>query len=157
MAEHLSAAHRIVPRLEEMQAKQLLTSSLLTAGRHYAVLAFVADGPSVGIANYGEHVYSSPYNRSLTTDERLRARELLVRARFAAFGVLNRNREWELDEALRYAVEPVILGDAASWAPGEIGRYLSGYTDKRMVNAAGVTEVRAVLRRLRSFFQIGDE
>lgn len=157
VADHLAAAHRFVPILEDLQQKKLITTSLIIAGRHYAVLAFVADGPSVGVANYGDRIESDPHNRSLTTDERLRARELLKLARYAAFGVRNRNFEWEIDQALRDSVEPVILGDAAAWAPGEIGKYLSGYKARDMARAAGVTEIVAVLRRLRSFFMIGDD
>lgn len=157
VAEHLAAAQRIVPRIEEMQRKGLVTMSLVNAGRHYAVLAYLADGPSTGVGRYGDYQPGAPaWNRNGTTDERMRARALFDRARAAAFSVRDKHGEIVYDEQLRQAVEPVILGDAAAWTPSEVGRWLSGYTSRNGANAAGVTEVVAVLRRLRLFFRLSE-
>jgi hypothetical protein len=158
VAEHLAAAQRIVPRIEELQKKGLITMSLVNAGRYYAVLAYMADGPSVGVSSYGDYQQGAPaWARSGTSDEKLRARSMFDRARQAAFSVRNKNNEWVFDEQLRYAVEPIILGDASGWAPMEVGKWLSGYTSRNGLNAAGVTELVAVLRRLRLFFQLGED
>jgi hypothetical protein len=155
--EHLAAAQRIVPQIEGMQGKGLVTMSLVNAGRYYAVLAFMADGPSVGIGRYGDFQAGQPaWDRNGTTDERLRARAMFEKARAAAFAIRDRSNVWVVDEQLRHAVEPVILGDAAAWAPGQIGQWLSGYTSRNGINAAGVTEIVAVLRRLRLFFGIDE-
>ena len=157
VAEHLAAAQRIVPQIEGMQGKGLVTMSLVNAGRYYAVLAFMADGPSVGIGRYGDFQAGQPaWDRNGTTDERLRARAMFEKARAAAFAIRDRSNVWVVDEQLRHAVEPVILGDAAAWAPGQIGQWLSGYTSRNGINAAGVTEIVAVLRRLRLFFGIDE-
>jgi hypothetical protein len=158
VAEHLAAPQRIVPRIEELQKKGLITMSLVNAGRYYAVLAFMADGPSVGVGRYGDFQPGQPaWDRNGTTDERMRARALFNEARKAAFSIRDKNNAWVYDEQLRHAVEPIILGDAAGWTPAEVGRWLSGYTSRNGANAAGVTEVVAVLRRLRLFFALGEE
>jgi len=168
VAEHLSAPHKIVPRIEDLARsvkgkdgklqKPRITPNMKMAVQYYAVLAFVADGPSTGTGRYGDGGAASPaWGKSLTTDDRLQARVMFDMARLAAFGVKNRSGHWVCDEAARTALEPVLLGDDQAWNMGQIGSFLSTYNNDTSVSAAGTQEVVQVARRLRLFFRLGDD
>ncbi|RPJ39494.1 MAG: hypothetical protein EHM35_02290, partial [Planctomycetaceae bacterium] len=118
IAYHLSAPHQIVPKLEDLAATKRITPNMLQAGRQYAVAAFCADGPSAGVSAYGNGTASPPYGRMHTSDERLKARQVITEARFAGFGIRDSSGRIVMDEALRYAVEPILLGDDQAWNLG---------------------------------------
>lgn len=158
VAEHLAAQHRIVPRIEEPAAAKKFTPNMIQAARYYACLAFIADGPSVGVSRYGDWEQASPaWSRAHTTDERLQARALFEKARFAAFGLIDRSGDKVLNDQVRHAIEPVLLGDDQCLTFGQIGEWLSTYESRKGNSAAGTQEVVAVLRRLRDFFRLGDD
>ncbi|HXF89577.1 MAG TPA: hypothetical protein VNK48_14570 [Xanthobacteraceae bacterium] len=171
VAEHLSQ-HRIVPRIEELakvrkagkpsapaeSRKPHLTPNMLMAIQYYAALAFVADGPSVGVARYGEwQQATAAWRRSLTNDERMQARALFDRARAAAFSLKDRYGNLVFDELARQELEPVLLGDDTVPTWEQIGYRLSSYTSKNGAQAAAITEVVQVARRLRLFFRLADD
>lgn len=169
MAKHLAAPYGIVPRIEELARPKerkgkdpeppRITPNMRTAIQYYAVCAFVADGPSVGVGRYGNDGGSAPaWGKSITTDERIQARRIFEAARLAAFGVKDRSGRWVCDEAARQAIEPVLLGDDQAWSMNKVGAFLSTYKpETSAASAAGTQEIVQVARRLRLFFRLGDD
>jgi hypothetical protein len=169
MAAHLASPHAIVPRIEELAKSKerkgkdpeppRITPNMRTAIQYYAVVSFVADGPSIGVGRYGDGGGSAPsWGKSITSDERLQARRIFDAARMAAFGVKDRSGRWVCDEAARQALEPVLLGDDQAWSMNKIGAFLSTYrSETSAASAAGTQEIVQVARRLRLFFRLGDD
>ena len=171
VAKYLSAPHAIVPRIEELAKapaprkdgkppeRPKITPNMRRAIQYYAVVAFVADGPSIGVGRYGADGGTTPsWGKSITSDERMQARSIFDLARMAAFGVKDRSGRWVCDEAARTALEPVLLGDDQAWSMNRIGEFLSTYRGGTSnASAAGTQEIVQVARRLRLFFRLGDD
>lgn len=170
MAKHLASPYGIVPRIDELakpkerKGKQepepaRITPNMRTAIQYYAVVAFVSDGPSIGVGRYGDGGGSAPsWGKSITSDERMQARRIFDAARMAAFGIKDRSGRWVCDEAAKQALEPVLLGDDQAWSMNKIGAFLSTYKpETSAASAAGTQEIVQVARRLRLFFRLGDD
>lgn len=169
MANHLASPYGIVPRIEELAKPKerkgkpaepaRITPNMKLAISYYCVVAFVSDGPSVGVGRYGDGGGATPiWGKSITSDERMQARRIFDAARLAAFGVKDRSGRWVCDEAARQALEPVLLGDDQAWSMNKIGSFLSTYRpETSAASAAGTQEIVQVARRLRLFFRLGDD
>lgn len=170
VAKFLAAPHAIVPQIEQLARpterkdgkieKPAVSPSMKQAAQWYAVLAFVADGPSVGVGRYGTSNGggSPPWGKSITSDERMMARKIFDAARLAAFGVKDRTGRWVCDEAARLALEPVLLGDDQAWSMARVGAFLGSYEQTKSASStAGKQEVVQVARRLRLFFGLPED
>lgn len=158
VAKYRASAHKIVPRVEDLGAQRRISPNMVRAAQYYMMLAYVADGPSIGVGRYGDGENGSPaYGRSLTSDERLIARRVFEAARRAAFGVKDITGREVFDEAARFVLEPILLGDETSRSMTQVGEFLSTYQGENGRSVSGTTEVVAVLRRLRAFFGMGDD
>ena len=153
----LSSAHRIVPRIEEATFANRVSANMVMAAKYYACLAFLADGPSGG-SRYGDWEQALPvWSRNITTEQRHQCRWVFDKARFAAFGVIDRFGKPTINDQVRDTIEPILLGDAMCYTFDEVGNLLSTYRNKDSKFAAGKQEVVAVLRRLRDFFRLSDD
>jgi hypothetical protein len=159
VADYPSAAWRMVPAVEQLAIQRRVTPNMLNAAQLYVTLRYLSDGPSAGIGRYDSHQEASPsWSRTNTTDERMKASKMFKGARLAAFGTMDKSGQWVLDESLIQAIEPLLLGDAErSWTMEKVGGFLGSYRKRDTKSACGVTELTAVLRRLRLFFKFGED
>jgi hypothetical protein len=159
VADCPSAAWRMVPVVEQLAVQRRVSPNMLEAAKLYVTLSYLSAGPSAGIGRYDSHQEASPsWSRANTTDERLKASKLFKGARLAAFGTQDKSGQWVLDELLVQAIEPLLLGDPErSWTMERVGGFLGSYRKRDTKSACGVTELTAVLRRLRLFFKMGDD
>jgi hypothetical protein len=159
VAEFPSAAWRMVPAVEQLAIQRRVSPNMLQAAKLYVTLSYLAAGPSAGIGRYDSHQEASPsWSRLNTTDERIKAAKMFKGARLAAFGTQTKSGAWELDEALVQAIEPLLLADPdRSWTFEKIGAFLGSYNKRDTKSAVGVTELIAVLRRLRLYFRMGED
>jgi len=159
VADYPSAAWRMVPAVEQLAIQRRVSPNMLQAAKLYVTLRYLADGPSAGIGRYDSHQEASPsWSRLNTTDERIKAAKMFKGARLAAFGTQTKSGEWMLDESLIQAIEPLLLGDPErSWTMEKVGGFLGSYSKRDTRSACGVTELIAVLRRLRLYFRMGED
>jgi hypothetical protein len=159
VAEYPSAAWRMVPAVEQLAIQRRVSPNMLQAAKLYVTLRYLSDGPSAGIGRYDSHQEASPsWSRLNTTDERIKAAKMFKGARLAAFGTQDKSGQWVVDEALVQSIEPLLLADPdRSWTFERIGGFLGSYSKRDTKSACGVTELIAVLRRLRLFFRMGED
>lgn len=159
VAEHPSAAWRIVPIIENLATQKRITPNQLESARMYSALHYISNGRSSGVSRYGEYGDAScAWSRMNTSDEQVAAHKLFRNARLAAFGTLTRDGSWGWDEGLIQAIEPLLLGESdRSWNLEKIGGFLGSYKKKDTRSATGVQEIVAVLRRLRLYFRFNDD
>lgn len=155
VADFPSAPWRMVTMIESLANQKRITPNMLQAAQFYVTLRYLMEGRSAGIGRYGDFQEASPsWSRINTTEEKMKAAKLFKGAQLAAFGTQTKSGEWVLDEALRQAVEPILLGDVEkSWPLEKIGGFLGTYRKRDTKSATGVQEIVAVLRRLRLFFR----
>lgn len=159
VADFPSAAWRMIPVVESLAVQKRVTPNMLQAAQFYVTLRYLMEGRSSGIGRYGDFQEASPsWSRVNTTDEKMKAAKLFKGAQLAAFGTQTKSGEWVIDEALRQAVEPILLGDPEkSWPFEKIGGFLGTYRKRDTKSATGVQEIVAVLRRLRLFFRFNED
>ena len=144
---------RVVTLVDVMSRDGQLTFELAQAAQMFRDLFLTAMGSSKGVSSYGDYVQAAePSKRLPISPQQQEAFVKVKEAALAAFGVIDEEGRWRVDEQLMLLVVPAIVSDKKNITQGKIGLERTAYKGRAQVNAAGGVVVFEVLNKLALYF-----